>query len=121
MNSQDEKYNDGSTAGLGRAVRRRQPTSKRLANHVPVRFTEAVIARVREFADIDGVTVSTWIRNVVSREVERRSPHPKTVQSDRDGEIVLAPSDDSAQTAWTWAEKEYTAAVKPASDLLPTG
>ena len=51
-----------------------------MTGHVPVRFSESVIARVKLLALRDGVTVSTWIRNLVLKEVERRSP-PMTASS----------------------------------------
>jgi hypothetical protein len=45
-----------------------------LSSHVPIRFTPEVIEAVRGLATTDGVSTSTWIRNVVIREVERRRP-----------------------------------------------
>jgi hypothetical protein len=46
----------------------------KLTGHVPIRFPEDTIRRVRALAYHDGVTVSTWIRQVVGREIERRLP-----------------------------------------------
>ena len=37
-----------------------------------------MIARVKNLAATDGVTVSTWIRNLVIKEIERRT-EPRTV------------------------------------------
>jgi hypothetical protein len=51
----------------------KRPRAK-LSGHVPVRFSNDVITQLRALADHDGVTVSTWIRQVVSREIERRVP-----------------------------------------------
>lgn len=45
-----------------------------LSTHVPVRFSPEMVVAVRALADEDGVSVSTWIRNVVSREIQRRRP-----------------------------------------------
>jgi hypothetical protein len=44
----------------------------RLTTHVPIRFSAAVIERVKELAAEDGKTVSSWIRDVIDREVLRR-------------------------------------------------
>lgn len=54
-------------------VRRRKPPTRPLTQHVPIRFDAATIEQVRQFSDDDGLTVSSWIRHVVRREVERRS------------------------------------------------
>jgi hypothetical protein len=45
-----------------------------LTRHVPIRFRPQTIARVKAIAERDGMTVSSWIRGVVEREVERRMP-----------------------------------------------
>lgn len=41
---------------------------------IPIRFTPEMIAAVKYFARLDAVTVSTWIRNLVDRELHRRQP-----------------------------------------------
>lgn len=41
---------------------------------IPVRFAPDMIAAVKRFASQDGVTVSTWIRRLVSKELQRRQP-----------------------------------------------
>jgi hypothetical protein len=51
----------------------RQRSGGTLSSHVPVRFSPSLIAAVKRLADLDGVTISTWIRNLVTREVERRA------------------------------------------------
>lgn len=43
-----------------------------LTRHVPVRFDAATIERATGLADRDGLSVSSWIRRVVVREVEYR-------------------------------------------------
>jgi predicted DNA binding CopG/RHH family protein len=53
-------------AGPGR---KRSMQSRRLTTHVPIRFSSAVIERVKELAAEDGKTVSSWIRDVIEREV----------------------------------------------------
>jgi hypothetical protein len=39
---------------------------------VPIRFSAAVIERVKELAGEDGKTVSSWIRDLVDQEILRR-------------------------------------------------
>lgn len=41
---------------------------------IPVRFTPDTIAAVKRVAKQDGLTVSTWIRRLVGRELQRRLP-----------------------------------------------
>jgi hypothetical protein len=55
----------------GQAYRR---VGRRLSATVPVRFPQAVIDAVKRLADRDGVTVSSWIRRLVTDEVMRRQP-----------------------------------------------
>lgn len=62
----------------GEAYRR---TGRRLSATVPVRFPQAVIDSVKRLADRDGVTVSSWIRRLVIREVMRRQPTAVTMVS----------------------------------------
>ncbi len=54
----------------------RIPTTKRaaLTSHIPVRFPQSVIDQVEVLTQKDGVSVSTWIRRLVTEEVERRIP-----------------------------------------------
>ena len=60
-------------AGPGRHRSRRG-----LSAHVPVRFRPEVISKVRIVASHDGKTVSSWIRDLVERELERRLPAPRS-------------------------------------------
>jgi hypothetical protein len=55
----------------GPARRRERPT---MSGMVPVRFPQDMIAAVKRFASQDGMTVSTWIRRLVAKEIERREP-----------------------------------------------
>ena len=71
-----EPANREPAPGPVRRVRRQRPV--KYDTHVPVRFTRDVIGQVKTFADEDGVTVSTWIRQAVCRELRRR-----TAESDR--------------------------------------
>ncbi len=70
-NSDAEFYKDPANIKPGRRVTPSQRAP--MTGHVPVRFAEPVIARVKTLATQDGVTVSTWIRNLVLKELERRS------------------------------------------------
>jgi hypothetical protein len=58
-------------AVAGRGRKRQRPMKSAM---VPVRFTPETIGTVKRFAIQDGVTVSTWIRRLVAREIERRQP-----------------------------------------------
>jgi hypothetical protein len=63
------------TAGPGR-----RRVSKPLSTHVPIRFSPEVIAEVKQLAEKDRKTVSSWIRDVVEAEVERRRPRePRSI------------------------------------------
>lgn len=58
----------------------RRRVAKPLTTHVPIRFSPEVISQVKQLADIDGKTVSSWIRDVVEAEIERRQPrYPESV------------------------------------------
>src|SRR5262249_40354692 len=59
-------------------ARKRSVQPRRLTTHVPIRFSAAVIERVKELAADDGKTVSSWIRDLVEREVLLRE-QPRTV------------------------------------------
>lgn len=52
----------------------RRRASKPLTTHVPIRFSAEVIAEVKQLADKDRKTVSSWVRDVVEAEVDRRRP-----------------------------------------------
>lgn len=43
----------------------------RLTSSIPVRFPEETLALIRDRADEDHRTVSSWIRHVVQQELER--------------------------------------------------
>jgi predicted DNA binding CopG/RHH family protein len=55
----------------GPAYRRAAP---RLSSTVPVRFPQDMIAAVKRLADLDGMTVSSWIRALIAKEIKRRVP-----------------------------------------------
>lgn len=72
-------------AAIGERVRKKRGA---LSAHVPVRFDQATIAAVKRIADLDRVTVSTWIRTVVEREIRRRVPDAQTAGNQRGGVIM---------------------------------
>jgi len=62
-----------------------------------VRFPPSVIDAVKRLADRDGVTVSSWIRRLVIREVMRRQPTAVTGLSQPPRfEALTAPRQPSA-------------------------
>jgi len=61
--------------------RARTGQARMLTSHVPIRFRPQTIAKAKAIAERDGMTVSSWIRGVVEREVERRIPTSQTHQS----------------------------------------
>jgi hypothetical protein len=65
-------YEDPGNRQLLGPSRKRAGQAGRLSSHVPVRFSATVIDRVKELAAEDGKTVSSWIRDLVEREVLRR-------------------------------------------------
>src|SRR5579859_5636381 len=56
----------------------RRPRHRQLTSHVPVRFDPLTIAAIRMLAWRAGISVSSWIRTAVEREVERQLPVPMT-------------------------------------------
>jgi hypothetical protein len=42
---------------------------RRLSRHVPIRFEAETIDRAKEVAEREGLTVSSWIRRLVDREL----------------------------------------------------
>lgn len=65
-------YEDPEHRRLTGRGRRRSGQAPRLTTHVPVRFSATIIERVKELAAEDGKTVSSWIRDVIDREILRR-------------------------------------------------
>jgi hypothetical protein len=66
-------------AAAGQGQRRERPMKSGM---IPVRFAPEVIAVIKRFASQDGVTVSTWIRHLVGRELQRRQPSATAVTAD---------------------------------------
>jgi hypothetical protein len=71
-------YEDPDHRRLTGSPRKRSGQASRLTTHVPVRFSATVIERVKELAAADGKSVSSWIRDVVDREILRRE-QPQTM------------------------------------------
>src|ERR1700733_3365897 len=80
-------------APAGPAYRRVAP---RLSSTVPVRFPQDMIAAVKRLADVDGMTVSSWIRRLIAKEIKRREPPVTTTTSTGTGVEVGQPQTSSA-------------------------
>lgn len=63
---------DERTAWIEEALHICDLADRRSPNAVMIRFTETMIDAVKPFSDTDHYTVSTWIRAVIAREIERR-------------------------------------------------
>lgn len=70
-----EYYDDPGHREPARGRPRRRP-DRALTQHVPVRFPAPTIEAVRRLADLDGMTVSAWIRRTVETAVRSRSGAP---------------------------------------------
>jgi antitoxin component of RelBE/YafQ-DinJ toxin-antitoxin module len=83
------KSNPEKPASVGPRARAGQ--ARLLTSHVPIRFRPQTIERAKAIAERDGMTVSSWIRMVVEREVERRmpvSPHTRLSESGTSWRVV---------------------------------
>jgi len=56
---------------------------------VPVRFPEDMITAVKGLASQDSVTVSTWIRRLVAKEIQRRQPPATATASGETVSVVI--------------------------------
>ena len=65
-----------------------QPQQPTKSGMIPVRFTPDIIATVRHLATQDGVTVSTWIRRLVDRELSSETHYIS--QADLDTLLAVA-------------------------------
>jgi hypothetical protein len=83
-------YDDDAAAAFYSNPKNREPAgpprgragqARLLSSHVPIRFRPHTISKVKAIAERDGMTISSWIRGVVEREVERRMPTSQTHQS----------------------------------------
>jgi len=63
-------YGDPENIRVGRQVS--SPPRTQMTGHVPVRFPQEIVDRVKAAAAEDGMTVSTWIRRLVTKEIEKR-------------------------------------------------
>jgi hypothetical protein len=103
-----EYYADPDNREPAGPARRR--ASQPLTTHVPIRFSPEVIAEVKQFADNDHKTVSSWIRDVVEDEIARRRPRvPHSIG------LASAPSMN-----WTVsASGAITGTSEPSTVLVP--
>jgi len=109
-NSEADFYKNPDNVKAGQRVT--PAPSAPMTGHVPVRFSESVIARVKTLAAKDGVTVSTWIRNLVLKEIERRS-QPRTMG------FAVFPSWEITPPLASSLTEQSTRAVPEEPDLVP--
>ena len=64
-------YADPANREVTGPSRKRQGQPASLTTQVPVRFTASFVERVKMIAHAEGMTVSSWIRRTVARELER--------------------------------------------------
>lgn len=83
-------------AAAGHGRRRQRPMKSAM---VPVRFAPDMIAAVKRFAEQDGTTVSTWIRRLVAKEIERRQPPVTVTTSIEQVRVDLRTQDAVSSTA----------------------
>lgn len=76
--SATEIYRDPENRRAVGSPQRRRVGSVQLSNHVTIRFSAATISLIRALAGRAGMSVGTWIRAVVEREIERQLALPKT-------------------------------------------
>lgn len=69
---------------------------KALTAHVPIRFRPEIIAEVKRIAEEDRKTVSSWIRDVVEAEVERRRPRYPLSKAVHESRIDISGFDEPA-------------------------
>jgi hypothetical protein len=92
-----EFYKDPANQVPAGPVQRRQ--GRRMSATVPVRFPQDVIEAVKRLAAHDGLTVSSWIRRVVSKEVQRRQPPVvRTSATDSIHYVATGSSSPSSET-----------------------
>lgn len=103
-------------APAGPARRRQRPI---MSSMVPVRFPQDMIAAVKRFASQDGMTVSTWIRRLVAKEIERRQP-PSTATGPAGPQpgIQIQDTPPSSRTAST-TPAELIACLAGATSMAP--
>jgi hypothetical protein len=78
---------------------RRRTSSSGKSSHVPIRFLPETIAKVKVLAARERKTVSSWIRDLVEREVERRLPAPRSEAFAWPLRIVTSPHETSVTEA----------------------
>jgi len=86
---------------------RKVRSRRALESHVPVRFSAETVAMARLLAAEEGITVSSWIRRLVAREIAVRMPTVTTAD---------------ATVAWSWTEppKPPSVTTTSAAELEPT-
>jgi hypothetical protein len=94
-------YGDPEHLAVDGPGQRRQRPMKTVMT--PVRFAPEMIAAVKRFASEDGMTVSTWIRRVIAREIQRRQPPATASQSRPEPQLLythnLRPQSETASSS----------------------
>lgn len=96
--TEDFYADPGHLVPAGPAQRRQRPV---MSGMVPVRFPQDMIAAVKRFAGQDGMTVSTWIRRLVAKEIERRQPPQTATASAERIDVQIQGSSAISSTAPT--------------------
>ncbi len=86
-----EFYADPANQVIAGPARKRQ--GQRLTTMSSVRFAPEVIEAVKDIAQEEGVTVGSWMRRLVQREVDRREPDVVEVTVDGLAEPLRIPGD----------------------------
>jgi hypothetical protein len=67
-----ELYADPANQAVAPGPAVRPPRPKALGGSIPVRFPSSSVEAIKRLADVDGVTVSGWVRRAVDAELKRR-------------------------------------------------
>ena len=91
-------YEDPANLQVAGPPQRLGRTGAQLSNHIPIRFSAAAIAKVKYLADEDGLTVSSWVRRLVERELERRLSSRNATSSSVQAPAQIQVSEQQAET-----------------------
>ena len=99
-------YGKHGGARLGERVT--PPKRPTMSGHVPVRFQQSTIERIKAISAEEGVTVSTWIRRVIDEAVRARlTPQTKTrvvsMTLDAPAPLNTVPSGGDAKVSFCYA------------------
>jgi hypothetical protein len=100
----EDFYQDPAHLVPAGPARRRQRAT--MSEMVPVRFPQDMIAAVKRFAALDGMTVSNWIRRLVAKEIERRQPPATVTESAQPSPGIQIHDTQSSRSAASTAPAE---------------